>query len=121
MKKSLTHRFCETVKADNGRIEISDDHAKSWNLTLRVTSRGNKAWGVRYRLRGKRKRIKLGEFPSTSLEKARVKSLGIGALVDDGTDPVKQQRQAELDVLTVNDAVGECLTSAPMEQISGIA
>ena len=107
MKKSLTHRFCETIKAKNGRIEISDSHDKSWNLILRVTARGTKTWCVQYRLGGKRQRIKLGEFPSTSLGKARTKSLGVGALIDDGIDPIKHEQQAKLDALTVSEAVQE--------------
>ena len=87
MKRSLTNRFCETVKAEKRRVEISDHHDKSWNLILRVTPRGTKTWCVQFRLGGKRQRITLGAFPPTSLERARAKSLKIGALVDDGIDP----------------------------------
>ena len=109
MKKSLTNRFCETVKAEKRRVEISDHHDKSWNLILRVTPRGTKTWCVQFRLGGKRQRITLGAFPPTSLERARAKSLKIGALVDDGIDPIEHQRQAKRDALTVEDAAGEYL------------
>ena len=109
MKKSLTHRFCEAVKAKNGRVEISDSHLKSWNLILRVTPQGAKTWCVQFRLGGKRQRITLGAFPSTSLERARAKSLKIGALVDDGIDPIAHERQAKLDALTFEDAAREYL------------
>jgi len=92
MRKSLTARFCETIKASSNRVEVVDTSPRSWNLTFRVTPNA-KSWAVRYRIDGKRQRITLGAFPGVSLERARKKSLAIAALVADGVDPKETEAE----------------------------
>jgi integrase len=111
MQKNLTSRFCETVKAPSGnRLEVADSSPRSWNLILRVSPTA-KSWEVRFRINGKRRRIAMGGFPSVSLEKARTRSLEIGAMVADGQDPVEAEAGEKRAALTFRDVANEYIES----------
>jgi integrase len=108
MQKNLTDRFCKTVAPlpKNERSEFVDTNPNSWNLILRV-SKTAKSWNCQYRFNGRRRRESLGTFPTTSLEEARRKSMGIGNLVQQRIDPKIQMKQVQRKELTVGEAVEE--------------
>jgi integrase len=107
MQKNLTSRFCETVKAPTGtRLELADTSPKSWNLILRVSPTA-KSWEVRFRIKAKRRRIVVGGFPSVSLEKARTRSLEIGAMVADGHDPTEIEADEKRAALNFRNVANE--------------
>ena len=93
MKKKLTERFLQTVKApQTGRIEIGDADAPG--LFLRVTSAGVSSWCVRYCPKGgKQVRATIGTYrtpeasdPLVSLSVARTRAKDIAAHAARGVD-----------------------------------
>jgi integrase len=72
MKAKLTHRTVATLKApETGILDVWD--ANLVNFGVRMAASGLKTFFVRYRAAGarKRRRLKLGTFPSMSLRQAR--------------------------------------------------
>ncbi len=72
MKAKLTHRSVATLRApETGILDVWD--ANLVNFGVRVAASGLKTFHVRYRAQGarKRRRLKLGTFPSMSLRQAR--------------------------------------------------
>ncbi|WP_341313609.1 integrase arm-type DNA-binding domain-containing protein [Paraburkholderia sp. IMGN_8] len=61
-------------------------------LYLEVTPGGSKLWRLKYRFDGKEKRISLGQYPTTMLEKARKKRDTARELLDDHIDPSAQRK-----------------------------
>ena len=62
-------------------------------LYLEVTSRGGKYWRLKYRFRGKEKRLSLGVYPDVSLKKARQRCEDARRLLIREIDP-SEHRQA---------------------------
>ena len=54
---------------------------------VRVTSNGVKSFYLAYRYQGQSRRLNLGRYPSTSLQKARTKAFDALSELDDGKDP----------------------------------
>lgn len=54
---------------------------------VRVTNSGRKTFIVRYRLNGKRPRVKIGTYPALSLPDARARARTILLEVGEGVDP----------------------------------
>lgn len=87
----LTDRFCRHAKSVAAQTDFFDETVSG--LTLRVSKRGRKAWSFVFTSpAGKRARVSLGVYPSTSLAKARALALEARALVEAGQDP--RQRAA---------------------------
>jgi len=69
--RQLTDRFCESVKPIEGR-QVAYPDTKSRGLELRVSGDGKKAWYFLYRTRdGAQRRLKVGDFPTLDLKRAR--------------------------------------------------
>jgi len=66
---TLTDRYIASIKAGTARVEYIDE--KVPGLALRVTPNGAKSWTVRYRHRGRLRRVTLGSVSVISLAKAR--------------------------------------------------
>lgn len=83
---SLTDRFTSGVKVATQTDHFDD---RTPGLALRVTSAGRKTWTFIFTApsSGKRARMTLGTYPSTSLSKARTLALEARGHVDDGVDP----------------------------------
>lgn len=100
-RKSLTARFCETVKVDE-RTDFQDELVRG--LWFRVSPSGAKTWNVVY-TRGddaKKQRVKLGRFPAMSLDKARTGALKMVTAVSEGDDPANKRR-AQKQAVTVEE------------------
>jgi integrase len=97
MRVLLTDRFCERAKSTSVQTDYFDETVTG--LALRVSAKGIKAWTLHFTgPTGKRARITLGRYPSTSLANARALALDAKAAVADGRDP-----RGAGDEMTVND------------------
>jgi integrase len=84
MLVSLTDRFCQHARA-TAQTDYFDETVSG--LALRVSKHGVKAWTFLYTRGGKRARMTLGQYPATSLAKARALALEAKALIEFGQDP----------------------------------
>jgi integrase len=97
MRVLLTDRFCERAKSTSVQTDYFDENVSG--LALRVSAKGIKAWTLHFTgPTGKRVRITLGRYPSTSLANARTLALDAKSAVADGRDP-----RGAGDEMTVND------------------
>jgi len=106
MRKVLTNRFLETVKAGAKRQDIRD--ASFPGFGVRVTANGRKTFYLSYRWGLEQRHPALGTYPIVSLAKAREKAVEILRLVDEGVDPLAQRRRA---ITSVDDAVADFIRS----------
>jgi integrase len=81
--RPLTDLAIRNAKPRNKVYRVYD----SKGLYLEVTPGGSKLWRLKYRFDGKEKRISLGKYPATTLEKARKKRDTARELLDDAIDP----------------------------------
>jgi integrase len=97
MRVLLTDRFCDRAKSATAQTDYFDETVSG--LALRVSAKGVKAWTLHFTgPTGKRARITLGRYPSTSLAHARTLALDAKAAVADCRDP-----RGAGDEMTVND------------------
>jgi len=86
MRVLLTDRFCDRAKSTSVQTDYFDENVSG--LALRVSAKGVKAWTLHFtEPTGKRARITLGRYPSTSLANARALALEAKSAVADGRDP----------------------------------
>lgn len=71
----LTDAAVRNAKPRSARYELTEESG----LAIRVSPRGGKSWGWRYRYEGAQKRITIGHYPKMSLGEARA---SLGALQD---------------------------------------
>jgi len=83
--KLLTDRFIASVKPKPTRIEYVD--TKVSGLALRVMPTGVKSWTIRYRHRGRLRRMTLGSLDVISLAKAREQARDELHAASKGADP----------------------------------
>jgi integrase len=97
MRVLLTDRFCDRAKSASAQTDYFDETVSG--LALRVSAKGVKAWTLHFTgPTGKRARITLGRYPSTSLAHARTLALDAKSAIADGRDP-----RGAGDEMTVND------------------
>jgi integrase len=84
-KKSLTDGFVRALKAPGGRTEVSDAGCRG--LSIRCTPAGVKTWTFAYKLKGRMRRITLGEYPALGLSEARTQADERRAQRQVGKDP----------------------------------
>lgn len=92
-KASFTDLFLRKLQPPaSGRVEHYDGRIPGFGI--RITSGGAKTFFLVGRHNGAFRRVSLGRYPATTLEKARKKAnTALGALAD-GTDPQAIKRQA---------------------------
>ncbi len=99
MKVRLTDKFVAAVTAPAAtRLEVFDQHPQGAGLMLRVTSKGQKTWMVRYRTDdGQQRRFSLGLYPDVTLTDARDRAAEARKAARDGNDPAaaKKRKRAE--------------------------
>lgn len=90
----LTDPSCRnaTCPSDRARVRLAD----SGGLYLEILPAGTKHWRWKYRFAGKEKRLALGSYPATSLKQARLDRDAARLLLQSGTDPSQQRREAKL-------------------------
>jgi hypothetical protein len=84
-KIALTDRFLRAMKASEGRIEVGDSSCRG--LSIRCTAAGVKTWTFAYKLRGRLRRITLGEYPALGLSEARTRADERRAQRSEGNTP----------------------------------
>ena len=97
MRVLLTDRFCDRAKSTSAQTDYFDENVSG--LALRVSAKGVKAWTLHFTgPTGKRARITLGRYPSTSLAHARTLAIEAKSAIAGGRDP-----RGAGDEMTVND------------------
>lgn len=96
MRKALTDKALDALKPQAKRYEVHDTYCPG--LSVRVTPEGKKTFTVKYRYGLMQKRMSIGVYPRISLAAARQRAMDAMRKVDDGTDPSKLRRQADLRV-----------------------
>lgn len=91
MIQTLTNRSVASLRFAGRPQNIAD--RKVHGLTLRVGAR-SKIWYFIYRNNGPSQWLKLGEYPSLSLEDARTRATDERAVLLNGSDPVAEHRKA---------------------------
>jgi integrase len=97
---TLTDRLIRTIKATGKRVEYID--AKVPGLALRVMPSGAKSWTIRYRHRGRLRRMTLGVLGVVPLAKARERARDLLYDAAKGTDPALA-KQAGRKAETIGD------------------
>jgi len=90
-KTNFTDRMIAGLKPKRLMIEYWD--AKTPGFGLRVSPEGKKTWFVMYRLAGVRRRLRLGHYPTVSLEAARKNAREALLRVTDGIDPAQEKKE----------------------------
>ncbi len=95
--KLLTDRFLDRLKPDPARqVDYFDRYRDAKGLVIRVSPSGVRAWCYLYRLQNSRRlrRLKLGEYPTLSLEDARKEVLTRRQAVEvRGEDPAAEKAE----------------------------
>ena len=100
MRRVLSNKFLETVKAGVKRVDIRDTSFPGFGV--RITTRGKKTFVYNYRWGIEQRRQVLGTFPATTLAKAREKAMDIQRLLEDGIDPTQQRQRL---ITSVEEAI----------------
>lgn len=84
----LTDEIIRSLIADQKPIKRSDGHG----LYIHVATSGRKSWGLAYRFNDKQKTLGGGDYPDTSLHRARLWCEDMRALLKTGVDPAEKLR-----------------------------
>ncbi|MBX3601189.1 MAG: tyrosine-type recombinase/integrase [Rubrivivax sp.] len=101
----LTDADCRNAKCDDGRAFTR--HADGGGLYLEVTAAGSKLFRWKYRFAGREKRLALGQYPAVTLKAARKARDDARALLQAGTDPGEQRRDAKRAILQAQETAFE--------------
>ena len=82
----LTDRIIRRVQPQPTPIDVRDGELRG--LILTVLPSGKRQWTVRYRARGKQRRLVLGNYPAMSIAKARKAARAEQSQIDRKDDPV---------------------------------
>lgn len=94
MAKRLTTQAVECLRNTEGhRLEVPD--ALLRGLYLVIQPSGAKSWAVRYRYRGRPRKLTLGRYPAISLAGARELARRAFLTVGEGRDPCGEKRDAK--------------------------
>lgn len=99
MQKALTNKSMEALKPQAKRYEVHDLYCPG--MSVRVSAQGTKVFSVKFRYGIAQKRMKLGVYPRISLGTAREKAVDILRQVDEGIDPTRRRRSADMKVESV--------------------
>ena len=90
----LTDRSLRSLRTTKPREMFWDNVLPGFGV--RVTKSGHKTFLVRYRLNGKRPRVKIGSYPTFGLADARARARAILLQAETGEDPSRAESFAEL-------------------------
>lgn len=94
MKKALTEKTMQALKATGERYAVHDSHCPG--LVVRVGKNGTKTFAATYRYGLKQRRITIGPYPIISLAEARDKARAAFREVLEGVDPKNVRRRKHL-------------------------
>src|SRR5439155_12071355 len=92
-RPALTDRHLRTLRPGPAATEAGD--AQQRGLMVRVLPSGRIEFAIRYRIHGKRRRLKLGEYPAVSLAVARKRARRAQSAIDNGEDPALDRQTAK--------------------------
>ena len=103
------------LKPRSKRYDVTETGVSSdrRGLTIRVFPSGGKAFVYRYQLKGRTRRMTLGNYPGISLQRAHREHAKASEMVRDGVDPaqvLQDARRAELEAGTVGELADEFMT-----------
>ena len=108
--KRLPDAAIRKYRAQSGeRLEYWDQVQPGLHLRvscdLRRTAKGHqrRVWYVRYRVNGRQRRQRLGEFPGVSVKTARERAEKVMAKVHDDRDPQAERRKERADATGAKD------------------
>ncbi len=87
--RKLTDRAIKALKPRAKPYKAADGEG----LYIEVAPAGGRLWRLKYRFGGKEKRLSFGPWPDITVEAARAKAADARALLRDGIDPARDQRQ----------------------------
>lgn len=90
--------IAEAQTPEKGRRFIFDDHRDApRGFGLRITAAGGKAFVLSYTVDGRKRRKAIGEWPTWSLEAARIEARDLVLKISSGADPLEEalRRKAE--------------------------
>ena len=90
----LTDRQIKALKPREREYTMSDDTRQrgTGRLVIRVRPSGTKEWQYRYHLDGRKRRVSLGDYPTTTLVAARDLATTLSGVLDAGEDPATHLR-----------------------------
>ena len=92
-RAALTDRHLRELRPGPRAIEAWDSQQRG--LIVRVLPSGRIEFAIRYRIHGKRRRLKLGEYPAVSLAAARKRARTAQSAIDNGEDPAADRQTAK--------------------------
>ena len=92
-RAALTDRHLRALRPGLAATEAWD--AQQRGLMVRVLPSGRIEFAIRYRIHGKRRRLKLGEYPAVSLAVARKRARRAQSAIDNGEDPARDRQPAK--------------------------
>ena len=104
-KFRFTKRQIETLPkhdADSPSREMEYSDVEVTGLRLLVSKNGRRFFHLRYRFNNRKRVIRIGEFPATSLQEARQRANEFKNLVSQGIDPLLE-RDKVTDVMTFQE------------------
>ncbi|MCA1775707.1 MAG: integrase arm-type DNA-binding domain-containing protein, partial [Loktanella sp.] len=95
-----------------GQRFIWDDHRDApRGLALRITAAGGKAFVLQYTVDGRQRRKTIGDWPTWSLEAARIEARDLSQQIGKGSDPLEEKRRRKAEP-TLKELAGEWLDKA---------
>ena len=91
-ERKLTDTVVRSLAANERQVDYWCDSVKGFGL--RVSPGGRKAFIVRYRVAGRRRRMSLGGYPAVSLAGARRRAKQVLGEVAGGQDPAQARHDA---------------------------
>jgi integrase len=92
-RPAFTDRHLRALRPGPVATEAWDGQQRG--LMVRVLPSGRVEFAVRYRIHGKRRRLKLGEYPAVSLAVARKRARNAQSAIDNGQDPARERQLAK--------------------------
>jgi integrase len=76
------------------RTTVQDSKVSGLELRIAAGDDPVTSWSLRFRVKGRQRRMRIGQWPRTSVKAARVRANQLLRQVDTGTDPVEAQKAA---------------------------
>ncbi len=99
MQEALTDKTIAALKPQAKRYEVYD--LRCPGMSLRLEKSGRKTFYTKFRYGLEQKRMKIGVYPRISLSTAREKANDVLRQVDEGVDPTRRRRVANMRVEAV--------------------
>jgi integrase len=103
MARDLTIKTLENIRPGTARREIPDGHTRGLYFVMQPS--GTASWAVRYRFKGKPRKMTLGPYPAVALKPARELASAALAAVAKGDDPGAEKQEAKRKAAPARDLI----------------